>query len=87
MKCKKCGKLIPPGSNICPYCGTIQDQEFNESLNKVKVNLLSDKYGVDKSVIYQDNALKPRNKFTGVAIIIGILLIIIFLVIITYIGR
>ena len=53
-----------------------------------KNQFLSDRYGVDKTALYNKNEkITDENKLIAIGIILGILLFLIILVIIIYVGR
>lgn len=88
MYCNKCGSALPSHGYICKNCGAMMSEEqiatqksFNkENNNKVEVNLLTDRYNVNKTT----SSFKPRkeNKLVGVLFIILIVLVLIILAII-----
>lgn len=93
MICKKCGKAIPASSGKCPYCGADINGFSNiHHKNINNVDLISDRYGIDKEKDYQEREQKVEKlNFSksniGALIIIGILIFLIFLVILIGMGR
>ncbi|MDE6285057.1 MAG: hypothetical protein K2M17_04860 [Bacilli bacterium] len=96
MVCNRCGKPLPNEGAICKFCGAMmtqtqlkQMQSMQDSRGSFKRNLLSDRYGVDKSVLYQEKEeKKPKeNKLLGAIIILGIIVFLIILTILMNIGK
>lgn len=93
MNCKKCGKALPNEGATCNFCGTVMNQAQLRTMKQMKgkettfqAKLMSDRYGVDKSAIYQKEDNK-ENKFLGAVVIVIILVILIIMAIIINIGR
>lgn len=84
MVCKNCGKALPSEGITCKFCGALLSQDQLNYQNKMrdkenrKLELLTEKYGVQNKVEYQD---KKENKLLGLIVIIVVLLILIVLTI------
>ena len=84
MHCEKCGAALPSEGYICKNCGAmmnskqIHDQkEFNKlnslNNNNEKITFLSDRYRND---INRDIVPNKENKFLGILIVLGVILIV-----------
>lgn len=84
MICKRCKKPLPNNSITCQFCGMLMSQEQIEYQQKMndkdsrRIELLSEKYGNENKVEYNN---KKENKILGLIIIVIILLILITLTI------
>lgn len=88
MICKKCGKALPGEGVTCKFCGAMMDQSqleerraMSDPNQKFNAHLMSDRYGIDKSNIFNKEDAPKENKALGAALILIILLILIVLVI------
>ena len=87
MHCKVCGKAIGTDRGICPFCGAmltneqmkIYKQEKKDSLNKVE--LFTQKYGNQQTIHYEKSG-DIENKWIGVLVVLGVLLIILIITLI-----
>lgn len=94
MICRKCGKPLSNEGAICTFCGVMMQQDQLKEQKKMqdpnqgfKANLLSDKYGVNKDIIYEKDKPPKENKILGAAIILIIVLFLIVLAILLNAGR
>ncbi len=94
MVCKKCGKPLPNEGAICTFCGVMMQQDqlkeqmkMQDPNQKLRAHLLSDKYGVNKDIVYEKDKSPKENKFLGAAVILIIVLFLIVLAIIINMGR
>lgn len=84
MICKRCKKPLPNNSITCQFCGMLMSKEQIEKQQKLRekdykrIELLSEKYGNENKVEYNN---KKENKILGLIIIVIILLILITLTI------
>lgn len=91
MICKKCGKALPSEGAICTFCGASMNKDQLEKRKQMQeknnqARLMSDKYGIDKSMLYKQEEQK-ENKLIGLAVILGVLLFLVILVIIVNVGK
>lgn len=92
MNCKRCGSPLPSEGSLCKFCGAMIDGEqieMRKSINDKKAaynpELKSDRYGVDKTAIY-DKTPEKENKVLGVVIVAGVILVILVFAILIYIA-
>ena len=84
MNCKRCGKPLPKWGITCKFCGALMDQEqidYQKKMNdktQQQIELLSEKYGYDKNIVYRN---QKENKVVGLIVIVVILLFLIILTI------
>lgn len=94
MVCRKCGKPLPSEGAICTFCGMMMGQDqlkeqkrLQDPNQGLKANLLSDKYGVKKSALYEKKNTFKENKILGAIIIVIVILFLTVLAIILNMGR
>ena len=78
MKCKNCGNPLPNEGIICKFCGALMDQSQINYQNKMKIILLSEKYGHENKIEYREI---KENKVLGLIVISIVLLFLIVLAI------
>ncbi len=88
MICKNCGKNIPSGKVICPYCGkSLQSITF--TTNRMgedghRGEYVTEKYNMTKGVFNGKNNETKNNTVLGILIICIIVLIIVVIAAINY---
>ncbi|MBQ6687225.1 MAG: hypothetical protein IJN03_01730 [Bacilli bacterium] len=92
MFCKRCGAALPGEGAICKQCGAMMSKEqleeqkkWQEIQNKPNtVNLMSQKYGVNKDNFKYESETKKENKLLGAIIIFGVFIIIVIIAFIKF---
>ena len=94
MVCKKCGKPLPNEGAVCKFCGMLMDQNqirtmknMSDPQSSFQAKLLSDRYGIDKSSIYEKKDDVKENKLLGAFVIIVVLVFLIILAILMNVGK
>lgn len=88
MFCNKCGSSLPSEGAVCKFCGAMMDKdqiELRKKMNEKNDNknaplLKSDRYGVEKTHIYNIDE-KKNNKAIGLVVISVVVLFVILLAI------
>lgn len=84
MTCNRCGNPLPSEGMVCKFCGALMNQSQINYQNQMKdkdnkrIVLLSEKYGHQNNIEYQD---KKENKLLGLFIVMIVLVILIILTI------
>jgi len=95
MICNRCGSALPNDGVTCIQCGAmmskeqIEEQKKWKELNKEhnkKVNLMSNKYNVNKENFSYDEEPKKENKLLGLLVVVGVFLIIVLIAAIKFFG-
>lgn len=90
MECKRCGHTLPLTGFICTNCKTmmsaeqIKIQKEQMRINNPNLNtfFVSEKYG-HKTILFQKRE-EAKRKFTGLFIVLGVLLVFLILVFLVY---
>ena len=83
MICPNCGKEIDDASVTCKFCG----KNLMATKSNFQADLLSDRYGVDKSSIYKEDNRPKEKKLLGIMIIGLVLLVIIVIAFVITLGK
>ena len=75
MICPNCGKEIDDASVTCKFCG----KNLMNNKSNFQPDLISDRYGIDKSVIYKESNEPKEKKGLGM-LIIGLVLLVILII-------
>ncbi len=91
MLCDRCGKALPSVGVVCPHCGAMMNKSQLEMQKKMRdeykkhnrPEYLSDKFGVEKNIEFNETANHNIN-IKQTVILFGIISILIIIMIIVF---
>ena len=84
MRCERCGKALGTERAVCPFCGAAltpkQMKVFKEEKKKKQydVDMVLERYGM--APIKYEKPQNSENKWLGLFVVLGVLLILVIIV-------